>query len=468
LKSLGELPLARCQWGICDRAVADHGNSLFEGCSCLSRFFRLYEKKRGDRRTGSQAFGNFGEALFFAIFLAVGCTAFGFMFILLVWPEWRANRQFAQTKCVVIDKHRGEKAATENEPAMYLPEIRIRYTVEGVTRESETYDVTKMYSADKQAVQATVDQFEVGKEYPCWYDPINPDTVVLVLGYSGWLYLLLLIPLSFMTIGGGGLVYTLMHWNASAERRALMAQRAAQMDLFEVEGTGRSYPTVPADANLTNSPGTTLAYRLPIATTAGWTLFAALVACLLWNGIVSIFVVMAARGFARGEPDWILTVFVSPFVVIGLGLIGYLLRQVLITTGVGPTRIEISAHPLAPGQRYDVFLSQAGRLTMKSLEVWLACDEKATYRQGTDTRTESRRVFQERYFFREGIEIHQGLPFESRCQIQVPSGAMHSFHANYNEVSWKLIVKGNVEGRREYQRVFQIVVNPALNGHSQP
>jgi hypothetical protein len=175
---------------------------------------------------------------------------------------------------------------------------------------------------------------------------------------------------------------------------------------------------------------------------------------------------MAARGYARGEPDWILTAFIVPFAIIGLGLIGYLLRQVMITTGVGPTRIEISDHPLSPGQRYDVFLSQAGRLTIHSLEVWLACDEQASYRQGTDTRTETRRVYQERCFLREGIEIHQGLPFESRCQIQVPAGAMHSFHANHNDVSWKLIVKGNVAGRREYQRVFQIVVNPAVNGRA--
>jgi hypothetical protein len=431
----------------------------------LSRFFRLYEKKRGDRRTGSKSLGNLGEALFFGIFLAVGCVAFALMFALFVWPEWRANRQFAQTTCVVLDKQVGKRRATETDAAGYLPEIRIRYQVGDREHQDTTYEVTRIYDGNLEKVQAILDQFEIGKQYPCWYDPINPDTAVLVLGYSGWLYLLLLIPLSFMTIGGGGLIYTLMHRNASTERRAIMAQRAAELDLFEVNEPDRSYPTVPPDANLTNSPGTTLAYRLPIATTAGWTLFAALAACLLWNGIVSIFVVMAARGFARGQPDWMLTAFITPFVIIGVGLIGYLLRQVLIATGVGPTRIEISEHPLTPGQHYELFLSQAGRFTMKSLEVWLACDEKASYHQGTDTRTETRRVFQERYFLREGIEIHQGLPFESRCQIQVPLGAMHSFHANHNEVNWKLIVKGDVVGRRPYQRVFQIVVNPTINGH---
>src|SRR5262249_50778578 len=154
----------------------------------------------------------------------------------------------------------------------------------------------------------------------------------------------------------------------------------------------------------------TLAYRLPITTTAGWTVFAALMASLLWNGIVAIFIVMAAQSFARGEPDWTLTLFVIPFAVVGIGLIGYLMRLILITTAVGPTRMEISAHPPTPGKGYALSLPQAGRFTMKSLEVWLACDEKASSRRGTDIRTERRRVFEERYFLREDIAIPQGLP----------------------------------------------------------
>src|SRR5690348_6466898 len=91
----------------------------------VSRFIRLYEKKRGDRRTGSSVFGNLSEALFFGFFLIVGCVAFAAMFGGLVWPEWRANRQFAAARCVVLDKHVHETPATENDPATYLPEIHI-------------------------------------------------------------------------------------------------------------------------------------------------------------------------------------------------------------------------------------------------------------------------------------------------------------------------------------------------------
>jgi len=99
------------------------------------------------------------------------------------------------------------------------------------------------------------------------------------------------------------------------------------------------------------------------------------------------------------------------------------------------------------------------------LEVWLVCDEKATFRQGTDTRLEARRVYEQRCFVREDFEVQQGLPFESRCPLHIPETAMHSFQANHNEVSWRLIVKGSVVGWPDYQRVFQIVVRPVVNSH---
>ncbi len=159
-----------------------------------------------------------------------------------------------------------------------------------------------------------------------------------------------------------------------------------------------------------------------------------------------------------------LVLFIIPFVAIGVGLIVYFARHLMIATGVGATWVEVAHHPLTPGRKVDAFLSQAGRLTMNSLELWLACDEKATYRQGTDTRTETRRVFEQRSFVRENIEIQQGLPFESRCQIEIPAGAMHSFQSKHNEVTWKLIVKGSVQGWPDFERVFQIVVAPGGNG----
>jgi hypothetical protein len=257
-------------------------------------------------------------------------------------------------------------------------------------------------------------------------------------------------------------------WGKSPEHLAAVTQLAGRLELFE-ESTplARDFPNVPRDANLTNSPGTRLKYRLPITTTQGWKLVAAALVALGWNAIAVGFLVKALSAASESglrEIDWRLLLFTLPFLVIGLAMIYFLIRQFLIATGLGPTHLEISDHPLLPGRFYDLFLSQAGRLTMNFLEIDLVCEEQATYRQGTDTRTEQRRVFAARVFERRKFDIPQGMPFEQQCRIEIPRGAMHSFQADHNEVQWRFVVRGEVAGWPKYERVFPIIVFPKPPG----
>ena len=225
------------------------------------------------------------------------------------------------------------------------------------------------------------------------------------------------------------------------------------------------FPNVPEGTEIASSPGSTLNFRLPIGTSPGWALFGMLLACLFWNGIVSVFVVQAVGGHRKGDPDWFMTLFISPFVLVGMVLIVIFVRKLLVATGIGPTLVEISDHPLHPGDQCRLFVSQPGRLRFNSLEVLLVCEEKATYRQGTNTRTENREVYQQAMFRREGFEIHHGLPFETQCELAIPVSAMHSFRAEHNEVNWTVVVKGDVAGWPDYRRVFPIVVQPT-NGRT--
>ena len=68
------------------------------------------------------------------------------------------------------------REATASAPTKYRPEITIRYHVDGTTYDETTYDITQRYSTDREAVQAIVAGFEVGKKYPCWYDPLDPTS----------------------------------------------------------------------------------------------------------------------------------------------------------------------------------------------------------------------------------------------------------------------------------------------------
>jgi hypothetical protein len=107
-----------------------------------------------------------------------------------------------------------------------------------------------------------------------------------------------------------------------------------------------------------------------------------------------------------------------------------------------------------------LFLSQTGRLRLHWLEVLLACDEEATYRHGTNTRTETHRVYQQSVFRRDRFDDQQGMPFTARFAAEVPPGAMHSFKSGHNEIHWKFVVRGRVAGWPDFQRAFPVIVRP--------
>jgi len=264
------------------------------------------------------------EAVFSAVFLLLGCGGLVWMLSDFVVPEWRVNHEFIETTCQVLGKQIVAKDG-DKDGVLYRPEIRIRYEVDGVVYKDRHYDISyydrrEGYISGQENAQAILDGFELysvsQKTYPCWYDPANPGVAVLVRGYGWASWLIFTVPVSFIIIGAGGLIHVLLHWGKSAERRALMAQRVGQRerDLFGANGAGHpAYPAVPQGADMTNSPGTKLKFRLPTANSPGWALFGTLAFCIAWNGIVAAFVTMAVRSYFTDKPDWLLTLFIIPF-----------------------------------------------------------------------------------------------------------------------------------------------------------
>jgi hypothetical protein len=190
-------------------------------------------------------------------------------------------------------------------------------------------------------------------------------------------------------------------------------------------------------------------------------LFAATAFFLVWNGIATVLVLVAIKSHISERPNWLLSLFVLPFVGIGVWATYYFVQQLLLHTGIGPTTVEISDHPLRPGNTYQLFVSQAGRLKVKSLELSLVCEEETTYRQGTDIRTERCRVFCEQVFVRRDFEIAPGKALEISGDLRIPHHVMHSFQAKQNAVHWMLVARGQAVSWPEFQRCFPIVVYPA-------
>ena len=100
---------------------------------------------------------------------------------------------------------------------LYRPEIKIQYQVQDTTYRPVTYDIHLASSptakgrwpatatpAIGRGYPRAVERFTEGQKYPCWYDPANPGVAVLVRGYQWWIWLVFLVPGSFIGIVRGG------------------------------------------------------------------------------------------------------------------------------------------------------------------------------------------------------------------------------------------------------------------------
>lgn len=339
------------------------------------RLPRFFGKKRGHRRTGSQAWGSFGEAVFYAALVAAGLCFAGLLL----------------TGAVGI-------APDDTAPA-----------------------------------------------WSRWW-----------LGAFT-----LLIPGALLAFGVAGVARTVRAWGKSEERRAATE---GIPNLLESIGQGsladRGHPGVPTCEDLVNSPGTILRYRLPIESPESWTLVGMGLFAVLWNAVLVVLAVGAGIDLMSGRVEWVLLAVLVPFAAVGIGGIVLFVRRLVLATAVGTTQMEICDHPLLPGSSYDVLLAQGGAGMFRSLALALEIEEMASFRQGTDTRTE--RVVVGREIVKEwtNLEITPGVRFETHVTVTIPAGAMHSFASEHNAVQWRIVVRGQPERWPGFVRVFPVIVHP--------
>ncbi len=350
------------------------------------RLPRFFPKKRGNRRTGSQAWGSFAEGIFYAILLAAGIV-FG-----LILVSGAAN-----------------------------------------------------------------------------YAPADPDSVVLQRGYEWWMWLLtLLIPLALLAFGGSGLARVVRVWGKSLEHRAAPTGPAILDGLASQETSPPHRPGVPSCDNIENSPGTVLRYRLPLESPENWSLVGFGMFAILWNAVVVVLAVGAGADLLGGTTDWFLMAMLVPFVAVGVWGVVLFVRAVILATSVGPTQVEISDHPLVPGASYDVLLGQGGASVFRSIDMVMEMEESATFRQGTDTRTQRMVVRRQSVARWQRVQPVPGGRFEARVVVTIPVDSMHSFASENNAVQWRIVVRAIPDRWPEFTRVFPVVVFPSPVGAGSP
>jgi hypothetical protein len=196
------------------------------------------------------------------------------------------------------------------------------------------------------------------------------DPAAYAFGLGRWL--MIMVAGSFALMGGAGVIWTVLRIGISIERRSVMAQNATEIDaLSEVMPPRPEYPTLPELDSLKNSPGVELSFRLPQTETPGWRLLATTFFTLGWNAVACILTVWAIQGYVGKQGDWRLLLVPIPFLGIGGWSIYYLLRLIVVHSGMGPTTVEVSDLPCYAGQEYRAAVWQQGHIRVFKFEVCL-------------------------------------------------------------------------------------------------
>lgn len=380
-----------------------------------------------------------GGVLFFGIFLIAGLA---FLYMLALRPLWlmAQARDWQRVPCEVLSS--GVRTHSDSDGSTYSVNIFYRYEVKGREYRSNRYSFMRGSSSGYSGKAAVVNQFPAGMKTFCWVNPSDPGDAVLNREWSGDMWWGLF-PLPFVAVGLGGII-----WSIRSGRR-----NPAPGSL-RITGMGRGGISTPAASELggdDESARFLKAQMPPLAKFIGGILVAA-----FWNGIVSVFVWQAVKSWLQHRPEWFLTIFIIPFVLIGLALIGFVIYSFLGLFNPRP-RVVITPGTPGLGQAVEVQWEFSGRTqVIRELRIYLEGREEATYRRGTSTATD-KAVFAtvELVKTSERLALHKGS-----ARVNIPAGLMHSWASPNNKIVWALHVHGMIDWWPDVKEEFPMTVRP--------
>jgi Protein of unknown function (DUF3592) len=381
-------------------------------------------------------------AAFFGLFALVGGVATWFVTIRPL-VGLVAARSWVETPCTILASQVAE--SSDSDGTTYKVDVRYSYVFAGGEHRSERYDFFDAYSSGYQGKADVVARYPPGARTVCYVNPADPSEAVIDRSPAPR-YLVGLVPLVFLFIGVGGIVFALRQtgrvtavtvttpssgaWSSTPTRSALAR------DSFPAVETG------PLDLRPNVSP---------LGKFVGLTF-----AALFWNGIVSVFVWQAVQGWRAGQPDGCLTLFLVPFVLVGLALVAGAFQNLLALANPRP-RLTLSPGVLTPGGAAYLQWKMVGRASrIRRLRIVLEGREEARYRRGTDTYTD-----RETFATIHAVETDQ--PFEipaGSAHLSIPEGTMHSFAADNNKIVWMLKAECEIPGWPDSVDEYEIQVKP--------
>jgi hypothetical protein len=257
------------------------------------------------------------------------------------------------------------------------------------------------------------------------------------------------LPLLSAVVGGGGIFFA----DRQARRTAGGPAGAASTGPWPRQSgaaPSRFVPVTrgptPARSPLTLKPAQSPAVKL-VAVSA---------IALFWNGIVSIFLYHVVTSWASGHGEVCLTIFLVPFVAVGLALIVGAFYTLLAVFNPRCT-LTLGRGDLALGESAEFRWEFTGRYDrIHRLVLRVEGREEATYRRGTSSYTDKNVFYAE-----DVVDTSRATDFGSgTARWIVPPNSMHSLAAGNNKIVWTLTVHGHIGRWPDVKEEFPLKVGP--------
>jgi hypothetical protein len=384
-------------------------------------------------------------------------------FFLFIRPVYRiaTSGDWVEVPCTVISSEVGSHS--DSDGTTYSIDITFTYEYEGKTYRSDDYNFMGGSSSGRSGKEKVVRRYPPGSEQACFVNPDDPSEAVLSRDFS-WEFLFGIIPLVFAVVGAVGIMYA---FGRRREQKADLAACTRTIEARPGAQIGRETPPIArgvmVGAEAKWLPGKALEYaaeRGPVQlkpSASPWgKVIGLLMFSLIWNGIVSVFLYQAIQGWISGRPEWFLTIFLIPFVLIGIGTIFGVFYALLATFNPRPT-IHVSSRAIPLGGAVEVaWLFEGNVHRLESLRIYLEGREEAQYRRGTSTYTDKET------FAEIDIVSTSDMATISRGEmvIAVPDTTMHSFEAPNNKIIWTLKLHGSIRRWPDVKADYEMVVLP--------
>lgn len=388
----------------------------------------------------SGRFGGIFLFLFAIPFLSVGGAMLWFFFL---QPSYKSMRAQAWPEAPAEIVGSGlEVAAGIKRATTHRVDIRYHYTYRNRKYTSDQYDFTPQASSERKLKEEIVARYPIGSTTTAYVNPDKPYEAVLSRGFEQhFLFAGILVGGPF-TLAGLVMLYAGLRTFFSARSRTKSLSKRGRR-LFE---EAKHEAPIPVTGALILKPSQGPWQRF---------LIIAFVA-IFWNGLTSLFIAQVVNGWMNGESPIGQTLFLIPFVLIGVLLLFVTGQSLLQLFNPRPTLTLTPGHVPLAGTGVLEWRFNGNVTRLDNLTIHLVGKEKATYRVGTNTRT-AESTFEDIKLYETDspADIASG-----RVEFTMPEFTMHSFKAPNNEIAWELKVAGTIDNWPDVDNSFEVTVTP--------